>query len=917
MAPVELVGRSVELQSVGAFLADGSSNVLLIEGAAGIGKTTVWRAGLQHARELGHRVLVTRPLEGDRARSFTGLTDLLGDAFDEAGEDLPRPQRRALEAALGRDDTGDSASAGALSAAALALLRAASRGRPVLLAVDDLQWLDRPTHEILCFVARRLDTTSLRTLATLRTGAGPTIADDEGRMLVGPLGLEALTTIVSHELGHGLPRPTLRRIERMAGGNAFVALELARAAEAGRLRSTSADVELDLPQIRRLVGDRLAALPRASLPALATVAALADPTTVAVHAAVERESLLDPAFEAGVLEESGTETRFSHPLLAAAALASVTPRRRREIHARLAAIVEDPEQRARHLAAATVGHSAPVAEALDAACAQASRRGAPGAAAELSEKAAALTPSEDVEAHGERLMTAGECYEQTGNARRALELFRQAAEELPPGPGHARALMFVGSHEHMGLEEGVILGRAAVAESGDDREVRVFCLLAHALGLELTGRMHEARDCAEEALGLVGDDGDRDLRIWALATTAQLDSRMEAGAGRATLREAMRQEGDRLVPMPDLSPATSLARAHVWADELDEARALLRVVHARASAAGDEAGLADMTAHLALLECRAGRLEAARAHAAEALALCDQGEEVDQCFGAALHPRALVAAMEGDEDLALGCPGAACASPSGSATACPPSATGACSGFVELSRGDAAAALEHLDTLPGDVASIGIGEPGLFPFHGDLLEALISAGRHEEAAAWMSAWTELGRRIDRPRLLCVCARARAMLASARDEHADALIELERALVLHDRLGDPFERGRTLLLLGGVRRRVGQRRAARDALQEAVAVFDDVGAAGWAARGRTELGRISGRRREETGALTPTEDQIAELVAGGRTNREVAEELFVSVRTVESNLTRIYAKLGLRSRAELASRYGALTLWRRR
>jgi DNA-binding CsgD family transcriptional regulator len=917
MAPAELVGRSVELQSVGAFLADRSSNVLLIEGAAGIGKTTVWRAGLQHARELGHRVLVTRPLEGDRARSFTGLTDLLGDAFDETREDLPRPQRRALEVALGRDDTGDSASAGALSAAALALLRAASRGRPVLVAVDDLQWLDRPTHAILCFVARRLDTTSLRTLATLRTGAGPTIADDEGRMLVGPLGLEALTTIVSHELGHGLPRPTLRRIERMAGGNAFVALELARAAEAGRLRSTSADVELDLPQIRRLVGDRLAALPRASLPALATVAALADPTTVAVHAAVERESLLDPAFEAGVLEESGTETRFSHPLLAAAALASVTPRRRREIHARLAAIVEDPEQRARHLAAATVGYSAPVAEALDAACAQASRRGAPGAAAELSEKAAALTPGEDVEAHGERLMTAGECYEQTGNARRALELFRQAAAELPPGPGHARALMFVGSHEHMGLEEGVTLGRAAVAESGDDREVRVFCLLAHTLGLELTGRMHEARDRAEEALGLVGDDGDRDLRIWALATTAQLDSRMEAGAGRATLREAMSQEGDRLVPMPDLSPATSLARAYVWADELDEGRALLRVVHARASAAGDEAGLADMTAHLALLECRAGRLEAARAHAAEALALCDQGEEVDQCFGAALHPRALVAAMEGDEDLALRLSerGLRIAEQIGDRVS---ALSHRCAlGFVELSRGDATAALEHLDRLPGEVASIGIGEPGLFPFHGDLLEALISASRHEEAAAWASTWSELGRRIDRARLLCVCARARAMLASARDEHADALRELERALVLHDRLGDPFERGRTLLVLGGVRRRLGQRRAARDVLQEAVALFDDVGAATWAARGRTELGRISGRRREGTDALTATEDQVAELVAEGRTNREVAEELFISVRTVESNLTRIYAKLGLRSRTELASRYGALTSWRRR
>jgi DNA-binding CsgD family transcriptional regulator len=912
MAAAELVGRDVEVEAVGAFLADGSADVLILEGAAGIGKTTVWRAGLQRARELGHRVLVTRPLEGDRARSLTGLADLLGEPFDEAGEDLPLPQRRAFEAALGRDETGDIASAGALSAGAVALLRAASRQRPVLLAVDDLQWLDRPSQEILRFVARRLDAGALRTLATLRTGADATITEDERRMLVGPLGLDALTTILAGELGHGLPRPAVRRIERMAGGNAFVALELARAAEAGRLRPADTDAELALPQVRRLVGDRLAALPQASLPALATVAALADSETSLVLAAVEDERLLDPAFDAGILEESGTETRFSHPLLAAAALAAVTPRRRREVHARLAAIVDDPEQRARHLATATVGSSSQVATALDAASVQASRRGAPGAAAELSEMAARLTPAADVGEHGARLLTAGECYEQTGHARRALELFRQAAEELPPGPAHARALMFVGSHEHVGPDEGITLGRAAVAECGDDREARVWCLLVLALGLELSGRMQEARDRAEEALGLLGDPDDPDLRIWALATTAQLDSRMEAGAGRATLREAMRAEGDRLVPTPDLSPATSLARAHVWADEPDEARELLRVVHERASAAGDEAGLADMTGHLALLECRVGRLEAARAHAIEALALCDQGEEADQCFGAALHPRALVAAMEGEDELALGLArrGLRIAEQIGDRVS---AASHRCVlGFVELSRGDAAAALEHLDTLPDAVTSLGIGEPGLFPFHGDLLEALISADRHEEAAGWVSAWTELARRIDRPRLLCVCARARAMLASARGEQPEALLELEQALVLHDRLGDPFERGRTLLALGGVRRRLGQRRAARDVLQEAVALFDEAGAATWAARGRAELGRVSGRRREERDALTPGEDRVAQLVASGKTNREVAEELFVSPRTVESHLTRIYLKLGLRSRAELAARYGALT-----
>ena len=265
----------------------------------------------------------------------------------------------------------------------------------MLLAVDDLQWIDRPNaRDPAASCARRLEARSLRTLATLRTGAGPTIADDEERMLVGPLGLEALTTIVSHELGHGLPRPTLRRIERMAGGNAFVALELARAAEAGRLRSTRRGRASST--CRRSGGSSATGsrrFRRASAPGPRDGRRAGGPHDVGrPRRRSSEESLLDPAFEAGVLEESGTETRFSHPLLAAAALASVTPRRRREIHARLAAIVEDPEQRARHLAAATVGHSAPVAEALDAASTQASRRGAPGAAAELSEKAAEPHP---------------------------------------------------------------------------------------------------------------------------------------------------------------------------------------------------------------------------------------------------------------------------------------------------------------------------------------------------------------------------------------------------------------------------------------------------------------------------------------------------------------------------------------------
>ena len=358
-------------------------------------------------------------------------------------------------------------------------------------------------------------------------------------------------------------------------------------------------------------------------------------------------------------------------------------------------------------------------------------------------------------------MTAGECYEQTGNARRALELFRQAAEELPPGPGHARALMFVGSHEHMGLEEGVILGRAAVAESGDDREVRVFCLLAHTLGLELTGRMHEARDRAEEALGLVGDDGDRDLRIWALATTAQLDSRMEAGAGRATLREAMSQEGDRLVPMPDLSPATSSGacarlgrRARRGARAAPGRPRTCERRRRRSRPRGHDRP--PRAARVSCGEARSGT--GARGRSPRAVRSGGGGRSVLRCRAAPTGARRRHGGRRGPGSAALSERGLRIAERIGDRQA---ALSHRCVlGFVELSRGDAAAALEHLDTLPGDVASIGIGEPGLFPFHGDLLEALISASRHEEAAAWTSAWTELGRRIDRPRLLCVCARAR-------------------------------------------------------------------------------------------------------------------------------------------------------------
>ena len=205
--------------------------------------------------------------------------------------------------------------------------------------------------------------------------------------------------------------------------------------------------------------------------------------------------------------------------------------------------------------------------------------------------------------------------------------------------------------------------------------------------------------------------------------------------------------------------------------------------------------------------------------------------------------------------------------------------------------------------------AMGVEEPGAFPHRDDLVEALIATGHAEEAQQRLTQLRALGERVDRPRPLCIALRGQAMLAARGGDHEHAVTLFEEALALHDRFPAPLERGRTLLALGMTHRRAKHRRAARERLREAETLFDDIGAAIWRDRAGRELGRISGRVAGSRDELTPTERQIAERVATGRSNREVAAELFVTVRTVEANLTRIYAKVGVRSRGELAARRG--------
>jgi DNA-binding CsgD family transcriptional regulator len=226
-------------------------------------------------------------------------------------------------------------------------------------------------------------------------------------------------------------------------------------------------------------------------------------------------------------------------------------------------------------------------------------------------------------------------------------------------------------------------------------------------------------------------------------------------------------------------------------------------------------------------------------------------------------------------------------------------------GLVALWSGDAATAAELLGKADRQAAALGWGEPGMRPWSGDYVEALLELGRIHEAVGVVDVWAADAIRLGRKWVLAQVTRSRGLVAAAQGNVDQAAMLLQQAVAQHEEVGDSFGRARALLALGIVCRRARQKSAARDAIGAALAGFEHLGAATWIEKARDELGSIGGRQREE--GLTAAERRVAALVAEGRTNREVAAALFLGERTVASHLTHIYAKLGVRSRTELARR----------
>ena len=919
------VGRDDEVQRVRAFVNASvldAPRVLVLDGEAGIGKSTLWHTGLALARERGLRVLSTRPAEAEQTLALAGLGDLLEGVLHEVLPALAPPRRRALEVALLLEQAQEPLDPRAVGVATRNALELLAEPQPLLVAVDDVQWLDLSSTHALGFAMRRTEA-PLRVLLARRsettnhtTLESALPAQSVERLHVGPLTLGALQVVLSERLDRVFPRPALLRIHDTSGGNPFYALELARA--------LPVDVDptepLPIPEgLDELVGARLTALPEGTRSALALVAAIGAAPIDLLAAAGHTEEELEPALVAHVVERVAGEIRFTHPLLASGLYRGLADGERRATHRLLGQLLHDPIAAARHLALAADRPDAEIAAALDEAATEASVRGTPGVAAELGELARRLSPGEDGEGRRRRGIVAATALVRAGDVGRARLLANDILAEAPTGRPRAEALVLLSSVEARSArpKRAVALRQDALREAGDAPALRAAVhqwLAVNLADATLGDRERHARESLELAEKL-GDDA---LRAGALAVLAYV--RHEAGEPDAV---ALAEEAHALAVALRASPRTSgLDVAHLLAwsyDRLDMlasftlAGILMSIGRpARAGMLMDEleSELAPRDELLeskvrwmrASLETDAGRWELAAEHLRRV-------EEVMALYPGAAWPHPVIQLAElaihrGElghaRELLAGCRELAERQPEALA------ALEAVLGVAARVSGDLEGSIAQFAAAEKIGEASGLREPTTLWWRADFVEVLLESGRVHDAIELLDTWEAAARRLGRERAVADATRCRGLLAAARGEIELACSTLEDAARQHEQVGDPLGQARALLALGVTRRRLRQRRAAREAIEAALLLLEALGEVFWTARARAELGRIGGRTREH--GLTPAERRVAALVAGGRTNREVAAALVLGERTVETHLTHIYAKLGIRSRTELARVY---------
>lgn len=903
-----IFGRDEELAVLRTFVADDRSrSALALVGPPGIGKSTLWEAGVEDARVPGSRVLLARGSEAETQHSFATLIDLLDGV--EAGllDGIPAPQRRALDVALLRADAeGRAIDSHATALGALAALRSLAEVGAVLIAIDDVQWIDRGSAEVLEFAARRLGDEPVRFLLGWRSGTPSPLAQVLGpkrldRIEVGPLSLGATRRVLFDRLDLALPRRVVRRIHESSLGNPFFALELGRAL-AGRGPLDIGD-DIPVPEVSRdLLGDRVERLEESQRKLLLAVA-LAGDLQVSQLAKIAGSTALEDAVDAGLLIVDGPRVRVEHPLLAAAARDRSRAAERRELHLELAALAVDEETRALHLGLATPQPDAELAATLSAAAAVASARAASEQAVELAGHALRLTPADSAQG-ADRLLALAENLLVAGENQRLTDLLIPALERLPHGGPRGCALLLLADGGEIERTEDVehYLDRA-LKESNGDPAVRATGLARKAefIAVGRVERIGEAESLAAEA---VETDAGEDLDAKRLALDSLAWVRAMQGKPVDDLRERFLAVSESAYHLADSVDRVSALRL-VWRGEANEARLALTRLMLLADERGEALSYLVMRLHLCELELRAGGWQAASRMLEES----DESAEQIQILSAVeQRGRGLLAAGRGLQEEAQRWAEMAIAGAEISGVRWDLLEARRARAMSATLANDPETAAEELRSVWRHTEREGVEEPGMFPAAPDLVEALVELGELEEARTVTARLEGLAEQQDHPWGRLSAARCKALLRLASGSgDEEAATALESAADGYAALGLRFDGARTLLVLGRTQRRSKQWGTARRALEAAAGAFDSIGSPGWSDQARSELGRVSARRPRASGELTPAELRTAELAAEGLANKEIAQRLFVTVHTVEAHLSRAYAKLGIRSRAQLSSR----------
>jgi DNA-binding CsgD family transcriptional regulator len=906
-----LVGRAAERGRIDALLGvatAGSGGALVVRGEPGIGKSALLRYAEDQAK--GMRVLHARGVEQEAELPFSGLYELLRPVLDLLDE-IPERQAAALRGAFGLGPPLDARLL--IGAGTLSLLAATAEEQPLLCLIDDAHWLDAASSDAFVFVARRLEADSVAVLFAAREQE-PRVFEPPGIEVLALSGLEhadAVELLRNFELPVGV----VSDLHRAATGNPLALLELPGALTE-KQRSGQEPLPEPLPATKAIQAAyerRIEALPEPARQALVVAAAEPSGQLAVIGracAAIDLEpSALAAAEDAGLLAVVDARVVFHHPLVTSVAYHAGTPTDRRRIHAALADAVDirDASRRAWHLAEAAAGPDERVAGLLEEAALGAYARSGYRSAALMLERAAALTP--ETARQAERLYFAAIMHFYSHGIARALALLDQA-EVLAPGvedQARYRLLRLALSYYRDPQRAATLL-----LEEGDRPEAKPHdAALAAALASCFRAFLRDGAGSLEAA-----------LRTREHANRSENPSDAIAGLGAGNGFVAAGQPGE---AGPLREQAIALMQAREWRYEhpedwvtgysgvyaggtlilLGEHEALCERIAALSAefVPGDEVALMLARGFLGTADYLAGRWTQARIGISECLRIAAEIGWLGPQVYAYVRILAQLAAAQGSEDETRA--QEAAAAPYAAVAWASYVGAGALA-LLALGRMEYAEAVERYEAevLPR------VGPLLLYHDVADAIEAYLHAGRPDDAARWLEGFATQARESGWPWAL---ARAAHLGALSAGEH-DYEQRFDEALAWHDRARQPFLRARTELAYGERLRRHGLRRQARDHLRGALATFETLGATPWAEQAAAHL-RATGehvrqRSDPDTSELTPQELQVALIVVRGATNKEAAAQLFLSPKTIEKHLGAAYAKLGLRSRAELARVFAA-------